>query len=140
MKHLAIFLAIVTLPTFFARAAEKPNIVFVLFDDLGYGQPGCYRTDSQLKTPNLDRLAAQGMRFTDAHAAAAVGTPTRCGLRTGRYPSRIGPYGVLTTYSYRADEKTDRRGPQHTRPVAGQRSAVQAGQVPKACPLTAGQP
>jgi hypothetical protein len=104
MKHLAIFLTIFTLPAFFAHAAEKPNIVFVLFDDLGYGQPGCYRTDSQLKTPNLDRLAAQGMRFTDAHAAA-VCTPTRYGLLTGRYPSRIGQYGVLTTYSHRADEK-----------------------------------
>ena len=77
----------------------KPNIVFVLFDDMGYGEPGCYREGTQLKTPNLDRLAAGGMRFTDAHSAAAVCTPTRYGLLTGRYPSRIGQYGVLTTYS-----------------------------------------
>lgn len=77
---------------------SKPNIVFVLFDDMGYGEPGCYREGSKLKTPNIDRLAAEGMRFTDAHSASAVCTPTRYGLLTGRYPSRIGQYGVLTTY------------------------------------------
>ncbi len=81
------------------HAADKPNIVFILFDDLGYGQPKCYREDTQLKTPNIDRLAAEGMRFTDAHSAASVCTPTRYGLLTGRYPSRIGQFGVLTTYS-----------------------------------------
>jgi arylsulfatase A-like enzyme len=83
-----------------ASAAErKPNIIFVLFDDLGYGQPGCYREGTEFKTPNIDRLAREGMRFTDAHSAASVCTPTRYGVITGRYPSRIGQYGVLTTYS-----------------------------------------
>ena len=77
----------------------KPNIIFVLFDDLGYGQPRCYRAGTEFKTPNLDRLAQEGMRFTDAHAAASVCTPTRYGVLTGRYPSRIGQYGVLTTFS-----------------------------------------
>ena len=80
-------------------ASPKPNIVYVLFDDMGYGEPSCYRSDSKLKTPNLDRLAATGMRFTDAHSASAVCTPTRYGLLTGRYPSRIGQYGVLTTFN-----------------------------------------
>jgi arylsulfatase A-like enzyme len=80
-------------------AQSKPNIIFVLFDDLGYGQPQCYREKSALRTPNLDKLAAQGMRFTDAHTAAAVCTPTRYGVLTGRYPSRIGQFGVLTTFS-----------------------------------------
>jgi arylsulfatase A len=80
-------------------AAGPPNIVFVLFDDMGYGEPGCYRPDTKLKTPNLDHLAAAGMRFTDAHSASAVCTPTRYGLLTGRYPSRIGQYGVLTTFN-----------------------------------------
>ena len=82
-----------------ATDAPKPNIVFVLFDDMGYGEPKSYRADTKLKTPNLDRLAAEGMRFTDAHSAAAVCTPTRYGVLTGRYPSRIGQFGVLTTYS-----------------------------------------
>lgn len=80
-------------------ANKKPNIIFVLADDLGYSQPGCYRAGTEFKTPNLDRLAAEGMRFTDAHSAASVCTPTRYGVITGRYPSRIGQFGVLTTYS-----------------------------------------
>ena len=81
-----------------AVAAEHPNIVFVLFDDLGYGEPACYRPDSALKMPHLDRLARAGIRFTDAHSAAAVCTPTRYGLLTGRYPSRVGQYGVFTSF------------------------------------------
>ncbi len=82
-----------------AEVKDKPNIVFVLFDDMGYGQPKCYREGTAFKTPNIDRLAREGMRFTDAHSAASVCTPTRYGVLTGRYPSRIGQYGVLTTYS-----------------------------------------
>ena len=77
----------------------KPNVVFVLFDDFGYGQPPSYRKGSPFKTPNIDRLAEQGIRFTDAHSAAANCTPTRYGVLTGRYPSRIGQFGVLKTYS-----------------------------------------
>ena len=78
---------------------SKPNVVFVLFDDFGYGQPPSYRKASPFKTPNVDRLAEQGIRFTDAHSAAANCTPTRYGVLTGRYPSRIGQFGVLKTYS-----------------------------------------
>lgn len=100
-----VFLAIVaaslglfSCPGAFADSA-KPNIVFVLFDDLGWGQPPSYSADSALRTPNLDRLATQGMRFTDAHSGAAVCTPTRYGILTGRYPFRIGQFGVLGTWS-----------------------------------------
>ena len=91
---LAIFAAAPAL-----AAADRPNIVFVLFDDIGYGQPQSYRGDSSFKMPNIDRLAKEGMRFIDAHSAAANCTPTRYGVLTGRYPSRIGQYGVLKTYS-----------------------------------------
>lgn len=93
------FIVVGTSRTWAADAVGKPNIVFVLFDDLGYGQPPCYSAESKLRTPNLDRLATEGMRFTDAHTAAAVCTPTRYGVLTGRYPSRIGQFGVLTTFS-----------------------------------------
>lgn len=100
MKHL--FASIALLFAGFSLCAplfaSPPNLIYVLFDDMGYGEPGCYRKDSQLKTPNMDRLAAQGMRFTDAHSASSVCTPTRYGLLTGRYPSRIGQFGVLTSY------------------------------------------
>lgn len=71
-----------------AMAAEiptRPNIVFVLADDLGYGDLRCYNADSKVPTPNLDRLANSGMRFTDAHSGAAVCSPTRYGLLTGRH-------------------------------------------------------
>jgi arylsulfatase A len=79
--------------------ARLPNIVFILADDLGYGDPGCYNPQSRIPTPNIDRLAAQGMRFTDAHTPSAVCTPTRYGLLTGRYcwRSRL-KRGVLQGY------------------------------------------
>lgn len=64
---------------------QKPNIVYVLADDLGYGDVHCLNADSKIPTPNFDRLAAQGMKFTDAHSSSAVCTPTRYALMTGRY-------------------------------------------------------
>ncbi len=100
MKYLS-FLSAVLLSTYVhaAGTTEKPNIVLVLFDDIGYGQPPSFREDSPFKTPNFDRLVREGMRFTDAHSAASNCTPTRYGLMTGRYPSRIGQFGVLKTYN-----------------------------------------
>jgi arylsulfatase A len=62
-----------------------PNIVIVLADDLGYGDPGCYNDQSKIPTPYIDKLAKQGVRFTDAHTPASVCTPTRYALLTGRY-------------------------------------------------------
>ena len=81
-------------------AAERPNLVLILADDLGWGDARCYNPDSQIPTPALDRLAAEGLRFTDAHSPSAVCTPTRYGLLTGRYPwrSRL-KSGVLWGYS-----------------------------------------
>lgn len=64
---------------------RPPNIVIVLADDLGIGDPGCYNHKSKIATPNIDKLAAQGMRFTDMHSPSAVCSPTRYGLLTGRY-------------------------------------------------------
>jgi len=69
-------------------AVQKPNIVFILADDLGYGDVRAYNRESKIATPHLDRLAAEGLRFTDAHAPDAVCTPTRYGLLTGRYAFR----------------------------------------------------
>ena len=62
-----------------------PNIIYILADDMGYGDMGCNNPDSKIPTPNLDQLAAQGMRFTDAHAPSSVCTPSRYALLTGRY-------------------------------------------------------
>lgn len=63
----------------------QPNVVIVNADDMGYGDLGCYNPDSKIPTPNMDRLAEDGVRFTDAHASSAVCTPSRYGLLTGRY-------------------------------------------------------
>lgn len=65
-----------------------PNVVLILADDLGIGDLRSYNADSKIPTPNLDALAAEGVRFTDAHAPGAWCTPSRYGLLTGRYPSR----------------------------------------------------
>lgn len=81
-----------------SRAEPLPNVVIVLFDDMSYGQPPSYRQESEFRTPSIDRLAAEGIRFTDAHSAASVCTPTRYGLLTGRYPFRIGQFGGLSTF------------------------------------------
>ncbi|HSH19715.1 MAG TPA: sulfatase-like hydrolase/transferase [Draconibacterium sp.] len=68
---------------------QKPNIVFILADDMGYGDPQCYNPDSKIPTPNIDQLAAEGMMFRDAHSAGAWCVPSRYGLMTGQYPGRI---------------------------------------------------
>src|ERR1019366_7433409 len=79
--------------TDFARAAAaplvpaKPNIVFILADDIGYGDFSCYGA-IKVKTPNIDRLASRGVRFTDDHSTAAVCTPSRYALMTGQYAWR----------------------------------------------------
>jgi len=77
----------------------RPNIVLILADDLGYGDLGCYNPDCRIPTPNIDRLAAGGMRFIDAHSASAVCTPSRYGLFTGRYCWRS-PLKKKVLYSY----------------------------------------
>jgi len=70
------------------QAGSRPNVVLFLVDDMGYGDAGCYNPESKIKTPHIDRLAREGMRFTDAHAAGAVCVPSRYGLLTGRYAFR----------------------------------------------------
>ena len=71
-----------------AADASKPNVVYILTDDLGYGDVACYNPASKIATPNMDRLAKEGVRFTDAHSPSAVCTPTRYALLTGRYAWR----------------------------------------------------
>ncbi|MBN2475718.1 MAG: arylsulfatase [Pirellulales bacterium] len=77
-------------------AAERPNVLLILADDLGYGDVGCYNPESKVLTPHLDKLARQGLRLTDAHSPATVCTPSRYSVLTGRMCFRTGVRGVLT--------------------------------------------
>ena len=76
-------------------AVDPPNILFILADDLGYGDVGCYNANCKVATPNLDQLAAEGMLFTDAHSPSTVCTPSRYSLLTGRMAFRNGRRGVF---------------------------------------------
>jgi arylsulfatase A len=81
-------------------APRLPNIIYVLADDLGWGDLRCYNPDSAIPTPHADRLASQGVRFTDMHSPSSVCTPTRYGILTGRYCWRTQlKKGVLWGYS-----------------------------------------
>ena len=93
-----IFAGLITSPKAYSSTSnnKKPNIIFLMADDMGYGDLQSYNTESKINTPHLARLAKEGRRFTDAHSPAAVCVPTRYGLMTGRYPFRM---------------KTSRRGP-----------------------------
>ncbi len=90
-RVLAFLTALLLAPLAEARAAAatKPNIVFILADDLGYGDVGCYNAEAKVPTPNIDRLAREGLRFTDAHSPSTVCTPSRYSLLTGRMAFRI---------------------------------------------------
>ena len=70
-------------------APQSPNIVFILADDLGWAQTSAYGSN-YYQTPNIDRLAAEGVRFTNAYSAAAICSPTRASIMTGKYPARLG--------------------------------------------------
>lgn len=80
----------------YLNAADKPNIFFILADDLGYGDVGCYNPESKVPTPHLDQLAKEGMRFTDAHSPSTVCTPTRYSVLTGHMAFRLNYRGVFT--------------------------------------------
>lgn len=91
---LGIFLSFTFQGSSFGEARPKPNVVFIFADDLGYGDLSCYGS-TKVQTPNLDKLAAEGKRFTDAHSASAVCTPSRYALLTGEYPLRRGLSGAV---------------------------------------------
>ena len=87
IRHPAILAPLIALllgpiiPLCAKQADRLPNILFILADDLGYGDVSCYNPDAKVPTPNLDKLAAEGLRFTDAHSPSTVCTPSRYGVR-----------------------------------------------------------
>lgn len=78
--------------SFSLQAREKPNIILMLADDLGYGDLSCFNANSDIHTPNIDRMAERGVKFTNFYASAPVCSPSRRSLLTGQYPSRIGEW------------------------------------------------
>lgn len=83
-----------------AQKQAKPNFVIILADDKGYGDISCYG-NTQIKTPNLDQMAKEGVRFLDFHSNGAVCSPTRAALLTGKYQQRTGITGVITAKEHR---------------------------------------
>src|SRR5690606_8959610 len=69
---------------------QQPNVIFIMADDMGYGDPQCYNQDSKIPTPNMNRLAKEGMLFTDAHSASSVCTPSRYSVINGKYGWKSG--------------------------------------------------
>ncbi|HZB43873.1 MAG TPA: sulfatase-like hydrolase/transferase [Pyrinomonadaceae bacterium] len=132
-----------------AAAARRPNVLFILADDLGWGDLSCYgRPD--YRTPNLDALAREGTRFTDAYSASPVCTPTRCAFVTGRYPART-RVGLEEPLSWKKQLTEQRRDvglpPEHPTvasllKAAGYRTALvgkwHLGYLPKYGPLKSG--
>src|SRR5438128_2799794 len=108
MRTLLLLLLLALPPFAFADEPKRPpNFVFVYADDLGYGDLGCY--GSKIPTPNLDRMAKEGMRFTDFYVAQAVCSASRTALLTGCYPNRLGILGALgpnATHGIHDDEMT----------------------------------
>jgi len=110
MKSLRSFLCLLlgfglTLSTAQAQEVERPNILVVLCDDLGYGDLACYGHDI-IDTPHLDKMAADGIRFTDFYSAAPVCSPSRVGLLTGRTPNRAGVYDWIPEYTENRKART----------------------------------
>ena len=104
MKLRHIHIGIIVLAIAFScqgvKKESNPNIIFILADDLGYGDVSCFNENSKITTPFIDKLASEGVRFTDAHTSSSVCTPTRYGILTGRYNWRSTlKQGVLWGYS-----------------------------------------
>tara|TARA_Y100000588_G_scaffold394165_1_gene513214 strand:- start:361 stop:1734 length:1374 start_codon:yes stop_codon:yes gene_type:complete len=90
MNQIAIFVSFLLGLAVFSNAADSPpNIIFILVDDMGYGDLGCTGSED-IHTPNIDRIAAQGVQLTDFYANAPICTPTRAGFMTGRWQQRLG--------------------------------------------------
>ena len=99
MKNRLKLLAMLPLVgTVAAGAAERPNIVMIFVDDMGYGDLGCYGHPT-IATPNLDRMAGEGLRFESFYVSEATCTSSRASIRTGCYASRVGVIGALAPWS-----------------------------------------
>ena len=97
-KIIFCILAIIVLQSNSPRKVQSPNIILIFMDDMGYGDLSCYGAVNY-RTPNIDKMAAEGIRFTNFLAAQAVCSASRAALMTGCYPNRIGISGALMPFS-----------------------------------------
>ena len=97
-KLIFCLLALVILQSSSPKKEQLPNIILIFMDDMGYGDLSCYGAVNY-RTPNIDRMAAEGIRFTNFLAAQAVCSASRAALMTGCYPNRIGISGALMPFS-----------------------------------------
>ncbi|MCC8155127.1 MAG: sulfatase-like hydrolase/transferase [Tannerellaceae bacterium] len=81
-----------------ATPVEKPNIIVILVDDLGYADLSCQRVATDIQTPHIDKLLDEGIRFTNFYANCPVSSPSRASLLTGKFPDRVGVPGVIRTH------------------------------------------
>ncbi len=85
---------------------KSPNIVFILADDMGFGDLGCYNSASKIPTPNIDKLADKGIQFTNAHSPGAWCVPSRYGLLTGQYPGRLAEMNIRKQSLIKPEQET----------------------------------
>lgn len=88
-KSLILCLILLSALSKFVFGKERPNILFIFIDDMGYGDLGCYG-NKQVETPNIDKLAGEGIRFSKFYVNAPICSPSRVAVTTGQYPSRWG--------------------------------------------------
>lgn len=123
LKWIVSLLFLVQMTAFGQSAPTKPNIIFIMADDLGWGELGCYGNTFN-ETPNLDKLAADGIRFTHAYAAAPLCSPTRASLMTGQVPARVRITDFLGDHSDRYLDPAKYVTVNEALSVAGYRTAI----------------
>ena len=99
MKQLLLF---VLLAFAIPAAAGRPNIIFIFIDDMGYADPGCFG-NPKMKTPNIDRLAEEGLKLTTFYVSSPICSPSRVAVTTGQYPARWGIHSYLNSHARNKD-------------------------------------
>lgn len=105
-KNMSLLIGLVGTMPLMAQTVQPttPNVVFILVDDYGWADVS-YNGSKFYETPNIDRLASEGMIFTNGYAAASISSPTRVSIMTGKYPARTGITDWIPGYQYKANEK-----------------------------------
>ena len=88
LKILFLFPFFMSVTPLFTQEYDTPNIIYILADDMGFGDVKAYNNEAKFPTPHIDQMVRQGVKFTDAHTSSSVCTPTRYGILTGRYSWR----------------------------------------------------